>query len=483
MSIRRFLRAASILFAKAIIMHATASTTVAATAAQPNFVVIVTDDQSVAMLDATPLTRSIVARYGTHFRRAYVEFALCSPSRATLLTGRYAHNHGIESNRDAFRLMTSLETGTVPQALRQAGYNTALIGKYMNGYPKGKPNSYVPLGWSTWVGLLSETVNQMYGYDVNKNGTVIRSSVYQTDFLAAEATQFIRQSANADKPFFLFWVSSAPHRPNIPAKRHRSLFGATQYPRTPAFNEANVADKPDFLRFAPLAPAVIADIDATYRDALRQLQAVDEAVRAMRDAVSSVGALGNTYFMFVSDDGGHDGEHRLGGTVETGWILGGKQLMYETDIRVPLLIRGPSVASGRIDDEHLVGTVDIAPTILDLAGLPVPAAMDGRSLRPLLGPAPPASWRQALPLARWLDPVQPDVAPAARGLRSRRYTWVKWASGERELYDNLLDPHQLSNVAADPSLAAVRAALAQRAGQLAACTGAGCRTAENQQTP
>lgn len=453
-----------------------------AAAARPNFVVIVTDDQALNMLDSMALTRRLVGQSGVTFHRAYVEFALCSPSRATLLTGRYAHNHGIVANQGAFTRMLALETETVAFRLQRAGYRTGHVGKYINQYPTGRPTSYVPRGWSHWASLVG-TASRMTGYTINRNGTIIRPSRYQTDFLAAEAVRFVRQSVTARRPFLLYLTPAAPHRPNVPAARHAALFPTAIYPRTPAFNEDDVSDKPPFLRFPSLEPAVITAIDANWRNALRQLQAVDEAVRTLHDVLRELGVLSNTYLFFLSDNGAHDGEHRLGGAGQPGFILGGKQLFYETDIRIPFLVRGPGVPEGRIDDAHLVVNADLAPTLLDLAGLPVPATIDGRSLRPLLGSTIPPAWRSAVPLERWLDPRQPDAAPTARGLRSGRYTWVEWATGERELYDDLADPHQVASLADAPDLAALRLLLAERTAALVSCAGATCRTAEDAQMP
>lgn len=464
------------------LLFAAVANTAPAHAVRPNFVVILTDDQSDNMLQSMALTRSIVGQRGITFRRAYVEFALCSPSRATLLTGRYAHNHGIVANQGAFTRMIALETETVAFRLQEAGYRTGHIGKYINQYPSGRPNSYVPRGWTHWASLVG-TTSRMTGYTINRNGTILRPSSYQTDFLAAESVRFIRQSVNAGQPFLLYLSTSAPHRPNLPAGRHAGRFPSAVYPRTPAFNEADVSDKPPFLRFPSLEPSVVAAIDENWRNALRQLQAVDEGVRKIHNVLRDLGVLSNTYVIFTSDNGAHDGEHRLGGAGQPGFILGGKQLLYETDIRVPFLVRGPGVPAGRIDDAHLVVNADLTPTLLDLAGLPVPETTDGRSLRPLLTATPPTAWRNAVPLERWLDPRQPTAAPTARGLRSHRYTWVEWATGERELYDNLVDPHQIDNIADDPALATLRDALAARTAALVTCAGAGCRSAEDAATP
>jgi len=243
-------------------------------------------------------------------------------------------------------------------------------------------------------------------------------------------------------------------------------------PRTPSFAEADVTDKPAFLRYPKLSTAAIATLDRNYGQRLRSLQAVDEAVRKVHDALKAAGRLNDTYIIFVADNGLHAGQHRL---------PEGKQLAYEEDINLPLLIRGPGVGRNRVDATHLVANVDLAPTLAQLAGAKLPDP-DGRSYAGLLGTvaAAPATWRESLPLARWRIPnAADDPLPAFRGVRTSRYTWVEWADGARELYDNQRDPYQLANLAADPASAGRRTQLAKLAAEFAACQGAGCRKAEN----
>jgi arylsulfatase A-like enzyme len=314
----------------------------AAHAAKPNFVVIMADDMTVSMLDAMPLTRSLIGAQGTSFREAFVELALCCPSRATFLTGRYAHNHGVlnHDTRMGFRAFhtNGSENATIAVWLRAAGYRTALVGKYLNNYPDGDP-TFIPPGWTYWVADLSN-LQQGYNYRLNQNGHIVfhgnTADDFGVDVIGSHARAFIRRSASAGKPFFLFFTPSPPHWPYATAPRHAALFPKVKL-RTPNFNEKDISDKPSFFQFPPLDRVESASRDENYADALRSLQSVDEAVRSFHDLLSDLGQLSNTYLIFTSDHGFHFAEHRL---------PQGKVTAFEEDLRVPLLVRGP--ACGRV---------------------------------------------------------------------------------------------------------------------------------------
>jgi arylsulfatase A-like enzyme len=454
-------------------------------ASRPNFVVILTDDQSMAMRVAVPRTGRLIGRAGVDFRRAYVNVSLCSPSRATILTGQYATNHGVECNAGpdgGFRGFQKhgIERRTVALLLQRVGYRTALVGKYVNGYPGGE-RAYVPPGWSTWVGSVWGSIDEGFGYRLNEDGRTVeygeRADEYATDVLVRKAQSFIRSSGAAGKPFFLLFAPSAPHAPAVPAPRHAGLFSDARAPRALAFNEKNVADKPRFLWLPALDAQAMAGRDAQWRRELRSLVAVDEAVEQLHATLVATGLLESTYLIFLSDNGLKAGEHR---------IPSGKNTLYEPDLRIPLMVSGPGVRSGLIDNEHLITNADIAPTILTLAGLQVPASMDGRSFHRILrGQKLLTPWRRAFPVARWpADSIEdPDPWPTARGVRTDRYTWVEWANGARELYDNLADPYQLENLAWSLGLDELRAELARLTATLASCRGEACRKAELQAPP
>jgi N-acetylglucosamine-6-sulfatase len=452
-----------------------------AQAAKPNIIVVMVDDMPAHMLAQMPLTRSAIGSVGVRFGQAFTEFSLCCPSRVTFLLGKYAHNHHVESNiapSGGFSKFKPLESQTIAVRLQGAGYRTALVGKYVNQYPSSNDTLYVPPGWTHWAALFRGADQQMTNSPFNRNGQRLNLSGYQTDALAAEARNFIAASVSANKPFFLLLTPSAPHMPATPAPRHATLFASATAPRTPAFNESNVSDKPAFLRFASLTPAQIAEADAAYRQQIRSLQAVDEAVRSIRDQLNSLGKLGNTYIFFTSDNGFHNGEHRM--PISIG---GGKQFAYEVDLRIPLLVRGPGVVGNRVNNSHMVVNVDLAPTIMEIAGLSsAAAAMDGRSLLPLMRGQTPSIWRKSFPLVKYVDPNQTQF-PRYMGIRSTRYTWAEWANGGRELYDHVADPHNLNNLASASNLAGVRTTLSAIALRLSTCAGNTCRNTENSNAP
>lgn len=295
----------------------------------------------------------------------------------------------------------------------------------------------------------------------------------------------------------MFVAPYAPHSPATPAPRHQGAFSGIAAPRPPSFNEADVSDKPQWLRQREVLGArEVAEIDELYRKRLESMLAVADMVSEIVSALRTAGVLENTYIFLTSDNGFHMGEHRLDS---------GKQAPYEEDIRVPLLVRGPGVPAGRILD-HLTGNVDLAPTFAELAGSATPPTVDGRSLLPLLGasPTPAASWRQAFlfehgaqnaeesSLGRTLSSLLefPDpgrvvaqrgsealAIPAFQGLRTSDTVYVEYETGEAELYDLKSDPYELQNLGptADPVLIS---RFSSWLDGMRRCAGSNCRTQE-----
>ena len=442
-------------------------------AAKPSIVLVVTDDQDASLTDYMPNLKAL-ARQGATFTRAYYNDPLCAPSRATILTGLYDHNTGVTANDHRLFYDAGLPARTVAVRLHAAGYRTGFVGKYLNEYPAPAPATYVPPGWDYWVAHLGETTHETwrssteFDYDLNDNGTVVHhgsaSTDYATDVYRDKAVGFVSQAVADGVPFFLELATHAPHFPATPAPRDAALFPTLQAPRVPSFDEADVSDKPAYVRALTLFDP--ANVDAKYRQRARSLQAVDDALKAITDALAADGRLANTYVVFTSDNGFELGPHRIGGQ---------KSTPYEETIRMPLYVRGPGVAPGLVLPQ-MVGNVDLALTFAEWAGAAAPAGLDGRSFAPLLRPgAPgPGAWRQAYPL----NQLSRVGIPSWQGLRTRQYTYVEYATGERELYDNTSDPYQLRNIAktADPGLLA---RLARRTAALAACKGDGCRALED----
>ncbi|WP_018653162.1 sulfatase family protein [Actinomadura flavalba] len=462
---------------------------------RPNIVMIMADDLDTALLPYLPKTAEHVTARGTAFDRYYVNLAWCCPSRATTLTGRYAHNTGVWSNNPpngGFREFYDErgERSSLAPRLRAAGYRTGLFGKYLNGYPEqvaGVPRTYVPPGWDTWVSPVAGHPFRGFDYTLNVDGALVHDppsrTTYLTDVLAARTRAFVTD--RDERPFFALVTPVVPHPPAVPAPRHAHLYPGLRAPRSPAYGAAIPHAPAEVRRLPRVTAAESARWDALFRARARSVAALDDLVERVVAALRDTGRLDDTYVVVTSDNGFHLGERRM---------PPGKNTGYETDVRVPFLVRGPGVPAGR-RVSALAGNTDLAPTFLDLAGAPVPPGTDGRSLRPLLtGPAPLA-WRRAFLLehgpARNTHPATPSTPhrpytpdtrpnfylPDFTGIRTERHVYLSYATGERELYDTTTDPHQLDNLAGtgDPS----EPALAHWLAALRHCTGATCRTTEN----
>lgn len=431
-------------------------------------------------IESMPLLKRFLADQGTTFANFFVTHPLCCPSRATFLRGQYPHNHQVLTNGSpsgGFRRFRRLghESSTVATWLQEAGYRTALLGKYLNGYPSGE-STHIPQGWNEWYAV---TDGHYYEYQLNENGELVdygeASEDYETDVLARKAIDFMRRAAADREPFFAFITPFAPHLPVRAADRHRHMFTDVSAPRPPSFDEKDVSDKPQWLRETPLlGPADFELIDMNYRAKLRSLQAVDEMVASIVEALRAMGQLNNTFIIYTSDNGYHLGEHRL---------PDGKDTPYEHDIRVPLIVRGPGVPSGRVV-EHLALNNDIGPTIAELARARAPDFVDGRSLAPLLSRDPPSldGWRQSFIVEHWMRRMQEETVADFKALRAREYVYIEWHTGERELYHLPTDPHQLESLhaRADP---AFLAQLSERLKELSLCAQAACRQAEDALVP
>ncbi len=467
----------------AMLLHTAASTTVP-TAAQevtpkPNFVFILADDMRKDDLKYMPKTNALLGEQGMLFEQAFVSYALCCPSRATIMRGQYAHNTGVwdhvsgpDGGWEGYQSHGN-EHDNIATRLHDAGYRTGLFGKYLNGY---YDTTYVPPGWDEWFAKFSRYEwsgkfnYQYYDYDINDNATITHFGTakadYSTDVIRRQAREFIDASVAEGRPFFAYVAPTAPHGPPIPAPRHLHAFDGEQAPRLPSFNEQNVSDKPPLIHSPPpLGDAQIANIDAFHEKRVETLQALDDLVEGMVDELQGVGALENTYVVFTSDNGWYHGEHR---------IPKGKSLPYEEGIHMPLLIRGPGVQAGSSTEELTLNT-DFFPTFTDLADIQTPSYVDGRSLRPLLeGSATTLAWRTAILLER-RNPNTPGASfSGVHTSEARKY--IECEDGFRELYDLRTDPYELSN---SYDATVPPADLATRLQALKVCAGTTCRTAED----
>jgi N-acetylglucosamine-6-sulfatase len=444
--------------------------------ARPNVVVIETDDQTVSDLASMPQTRAIFEPHGVTFRNSFVSESQCCPSRATFLTGLYAHNHRVLSTNPPFGGFTAFDPSeSLAVWLQRAGYATALIGKYFNGYGKDDP-TYVPPGWTEWHGLEGPSVYSFFGFAINNDGHV-RSypGEYETDVLTRLSERFIRRRAHEGRPFFLWTTYVAPHiggppqlagsgtATTVPSPLFAGAFLGRTFPMTPAFDEADVSDKPAAIaRRKPLTPRRVDIAEQVWRLRQESLLSVDAGVVRLVAALRDAGALRDTLLVFTSDNGFLIGDHR---------VRDSKVLPYEPSIRVPLLMRGPGIPAGQTRGQ-LVWNGDLAPTILDATGTTAAWELDGQSLLPFARSAALPGPRQILLEG---PPRGNSSTPRFTGLRTRHRVYVEYSDGERELYDLRTDPYELDNRAHDPALAGVVSRLAQRLATLRGCAAADCR--------
>lgn len=476
----------------------------------PNIVLILTDDLDVGVYNQFPTLKALMDDKGAAFHDHFVNVSLCCPSRTAILRGQYAHNTKIFSNgppNGGFETFFAnhSEDETLPVWLSAAGYRTVLMGKYLNGYPNTAPDLYVPPGWTEWYSPVAGDPYGEYNYTLREYNPDVDTAPhdvehlaapedYMVDLLSSKAADFITRAAAGDKPFFMYIAPFSPHAPATPADRYKDDFPDAKAPRTASFNEADMSDKPAWLQSHPLlTDPQIADVDKLYRKRLQSMEGIQDMVQNVIDTLAATNQLDNTYIIFTSDNGFHQGQHRL---------KSGKNTEFDEDLRVPLAVRGPSVPAGIVRDEQTLN-IDFTPTFLDLAGAAIPATVDGRSfVQPAHGVTPPA-WRQFVFIEHAADtdddnqdarpagirstlepPDQLDVnsqadksGPPFEGVRTPRYTYAQYSTGELVLYDHTTDPDQLANAAvgATPGLLARLSALVA---SMHNCTGAGCRSAE-----
>ncbi len=474
---------------------------------QPNIVFILTDDLDSSSIAYMPKLQSYIASQGTMFSKFYLNMALCCPSRVTILRGQYSHNSQITSNASAqaYQKFKSLgeENSTVATWLHDSGYKTVLMGKYMNGYPGAVNRTWVPPGWSEWYATVKNEYVE-YNYTLNENGVLkdygSTPADYETDVIASKAADFIIR--NQSSPLFMYLAPYAPHGPATPAPRHANLFTNLKVPQTPSFNEADMSDKPTWINSIPLlSTSRINAMSSLYVKRLQSLQAVDDMIETVINTLQTTGKLDNTYIVLTSDNGFHQGQHRLDS---------GKDTAYEEDVIAPLLIRGPGVPAG-ITINSIVGNVDFAPTFAELAGVTAPTFVDGRSFVSLLTGIPPLPgvWRNAFLLERGACSSEVQTSPQNPGeypdtsslnpnlplinlnkpcttpftaIRTTDDFYVEYTNGEREYYNVTLDPYELINTysTADPNLIA---ALSSQLNLLKTCVGITCQQLDNNITP
>jgi N-acetylglucosamine-6-sulfatase len=439
--------------------------------ARPNILLITTDDQNLSDMKYMPLTRRVLGDAGVTFRNMLSPHPLCCPSRAEMVTGQYAHNNGVRSNRESRHGgWTYLDNKhTLATWLHQAGYRTAFVGKYLNQYPSSGGSEP---GWDTWNPLVRQ-VYRYFGYTLYEDGhPQTYPGVHSSDEISLRTVDYVRRLAAGDEPFFVWASHVAPHgecdggcaSPPRPAVRHEGMFANVNSPSLsdPAFNEADVSDKPPSI--AKLDKVDKSRMNLQFRMRIRSLQAVDEAVEAAVKALRSAGELDNTLILFTSDNGFLLGEHRYFR----------KDVPYEQAMRVPFLVRGPGVPHATRN--KTVTMVDLAPTILDAANARASHPLDGRSVLPIARNSRARGQDTVLIQSGPKSKKQLAAGWSYRGVRTHRYTYVRYTRPAFiELYDRKKDPHEMRNVAGKRKYHHVQHDLARRLKKLKNCGGASCR--------
>lgn len=442
---------------------------------QPNIVFVLIDDlrwDDLGCAGNTFIqTPSIdrVAAEGARFLNAFAATPLCSPSRASMLTGMYAHQHGIFDNLE--RSQQSHKLKTFPQELQKLGYETAYIGKWH----MGNDNTARP-GFDRWFCLKGQGTS--FDSEVNDDGRDVQTKGYVTDVLNEQALDFVRQPRQ--RPFMLYLSHKAIHPETaqaadgklsdptasnfIPAPRHEKLYENVTVPRRPSAGVPPL-DKPALQQeidgLGPLGPET-GSSDSAILNRLRMLAAVDEGVGQLLDALADSGQLDNTLFVVAGDHGYFYGEHGL--SVE-------RRLAYEEALRIPLIMRYPPVIAAGSTPEAMVQTIDLAPTFVELAGGKIPAAYQGHSLLPVLAGETPDDWRDAIFAEYYSDTVFPRVHQLGyKAVRTDRWKYIHYIDqdGMDELYDLKNDPYEMKNLANDPASAAQLAAMQERLRQMLA---------------
>lgn len=416
---------------------------------RPNFVFILVDDLRWDAMSCAghPFVRTPnidkIASSGARFTNAFVTISLCAPSRACFLTGTYAHTNGVRTNE---QMEFDHSMPTYPRLLQAAGYETAFVGKWHM-----KPVSDPRPGFDYWLSFVGQ--GDYINPKLNENGRNFQATGYMTDLLTQYAVDFIKRPR--EKPFCLNLWHKAVHGPFTPADRHKDLYRDVLLPEPPSFRDTferkpawqsrrrsaagddRQATRPSL---ADLQPPTWDPRDEQKLNYFRALAAVDDSVGRILDVLKETGVLDNTVIIFAGDNGYFHGEHRRGD----------KRAAYEESIRIPLVMCGPGVAKGGGTIRQMTLNIDIAPTILALAGVKTPSSMQGVSLKPLLaGGTPP--WRKSF-LYEYFQEKRLSQVPTIAAVRTESWKYVTYPEIQDldELYDLTRDPHEMRNLAVDP---------------------------------
>jgi N-acetylglucosamine-6-sulfatase len=442
---------------------------------KPNVVVLMTDDQRAADMKYLPRTRRLIAGAGIDFTQALSPNPLCCPARATFLTGQASQNNRVLTNNKTryggYELLDTSET--LPVWLQRIGYNTAFTGKHLNGYNFGKHG--IDDGW-TEFNVLTKGIYKYTDWTALEKGRPVSRSGYVTDYIAQRSVSFIKRFHRRDNPFFIWTAHVGPHLaqnaktgwgPVPPAPRQEGKFAYRDFPLDsfdkPSYRE-DLSDKSETYR-TKAGTGSDDKLKAEHFGRVLALKAVDQANARIIRALKATGELANTVVVFVSDNGYLLGEHRY-----VGKILG-----FEESLRVPMMMRGPGIEPGSRTAQP-VTTMDLTSTIVALTGARAKRSKDGQDLSRLLAdPDGPRTADTVLIQSGAYTPEDAEVGPwMYRGVRTKRYTLIRYATGDVELYDRREDPFQLTSVSGDVRYEDVEAELKRRLAELRQCRGADC---------
>lgn len=396
-----------------------------------NVVVVVLDDPAFDSVDFMP---NLAALDPIVFPNGIVTSPVCAISRASILTGRYASHHGVQSSNG----LNTPNSQTFAVPLAAAGWDVSLVGKYNNGYPWGNGATWQPPGWTDWHGL---SVAEYYDYTLVENGVanVFGSDPedYLTDVLNDRAVTFVQ---NATEPFCLYLAHYAPHGSIIPADAYDGLYAAEPVPLAPNHNEADITDKPTWLRTEYPTPRTVGQLNTFATNRRRTWEAVrsvDDGIDAIHDVLVSRGIEDDTAIIVIADNSNFHGEHRLTS----------KGAPYEENLALTMRVVWPGQAPRT--ETAMVANIDIAPTLCDLAGVHMPVAPDGMSMVPLIE-GTVANWRRDLMLEWFSTTTTNNGCPKFEAIRQADRKWVEYddGTGDREFYDLTTDPYELANDAA-----------------------------------
>ncbi len=408
---------------------------------RPNFLIIVSDDQRFDTMDYMPVTKSVIFDQGVTFTNGFITTPLCCPARASILTGMYAHNTGVHTNDDPLKKPTFIYT------LHENGYYTGLVGKYLNSW-KGE----IRPEFDYWVSFFKGE-SDYYDPYLNDNGIWSVHNGYITDILGDYVIQFLDQAAKNPRPFVLLYAPNAPHQPATPAHEDANKLQDLPAFRPPSFNEADVSDKPSWIQDNVMDDQAIQHVDNFRRKQLLTLISLDRSNAKVFEALKRNGQLDNTVILYLSDNGMLWGEHRITS----------KNSFYEEATKVPFAMRYPPLVPKPYTENRLVANIDIAPTVLQLAGIPIPSNMDGLSMVNLFNGGP---WRDTLLIEGW--PPRGYYSSA----HTDRYVYSETIGDISEFYDLQTDPYELQNQIDNPAYREIIQGLQQKLRQLQKQAGA-----------